>query len=134
MIPFPDVNWYAIIIASIFSVALGSFWYSPKLFGSIWMGAACCKEVEKKDVFKAFIGAFIGSLILTYILAVFIEWIGTDNAIQGAYIGFLSWLGFVATTLISPVLWEKQPLKIFGIHAGFKLVYLCLAGALLAWW
>lgn len=134
MISLPDVNLWAVLVSAVLTIVIGSFWYSPLLFGKIWMDANGIKEEEMKGAYKAYLGALISSLLTAYVLGVFINWIGADNALQGAFIGFLAWLGFVATTQFSAVLWEKKPLKLYGIHAGAMLINLIVMGALLAWW
>ena len=134
MISLPDVNLWAVLVSAILNIVIGTLWYSPLLFGKIWMEANGINEEEMKGAYKAYLGAFLNSFISAYVLSVFINWIGAENALQGAFIGFLAWLGFVATTQFSAVLWEKKPLNLYGIHAGVMLLNLIAMGALLAWW
>ena len=32
----PEINWIAVVVATLSSFALGALWYSPALFGKAW--------------------------------------------------------------------------------------------------
>ncbi len=52
--------------------------------------------------------------------------------VEGALAGVITWLGFVATTRASAVLFEKRPLGLYWINAGYDLISLALMGTILA--
>lgn len=133
---FDDVNWIAIISVAILNIILGALWYSPQVFGKIWMNSLGIKEGECQAHCSVnhYLGAFAIALVTAWVLALFINWIGAITAIEGAKVGFFVWLGFIATTHFSGVLWVKKPLKTYLIDAGFYLVNFVLAGAILAAW
>lgn len=49
-------------------------------------------------------------------------------------IGFMAWLGFVATTMLADVLYEKKNKQLAVINLLYNLVALLINGALLAVW
>ena len=53
---------------------------------------------------------------------------------DGAHVGFWVWLGFIATTYFSAVIWQKMHPKEFFIHVGYSLIALLLMGGVLAVW
>ena len=134
MLPLPEVNLIAILVGAVLTIIFGSLWYSPLMFGKLWMEETGMREEDKKGAVNAYIGGLINSFITTFVLAVIIRWIGVDNVRDGAWIGFWVWLGFVATTQFAGVLWERKSIKVFGICASFSFITLTLLGALLAWW
>src|SRR5690606_39180324 len=40
----PEINWWAVILATLSSMVIGSVWYMPKVFGAWWEKAA---RIEK---------------------------------------------------------------------------------------
>jgi hypothetical protein len=47
------------------------------------------------------------------------------------FVGFLAWIGFVATTQISEVIWGEAPFKLFLLETGCKLLILLAMGGIL---
>jgi hypothetical protein len=52
----------------------------------------------------------------------------------GAFIGFVSWLGFIAATHFPQGIYESPPPRLFAINSGYWLVGLLTIGGLLAIW
>src|SRR5262249_40556820 len=106
MIMFADINYWAVIAAAILNIILGSLWYSPYLFGTTWMELMGLKpeDCKKEGVWSCFAGGFIVGLIASYVLALLVKWTNTHTAWDGAILGFLVWLGFIATTKYSKVI------------------------------
>ena len=139
MAPPVEINHLATIVAAIASIILGMIWYSPKVFGKAWMKAAgitgkAIAAQKKKGMAKSFIGMIICALVLAYVLSVFIDYAQAVTLGAGLLVGFLVWLGFIATVQIGVVLWENKPYKLFVINTGFNLVELLIMGAIIATW
>jgi len=56
------------------------------------------------------------------------------SALEGAMLGAVVWLGFVATILINPVLFEGKSWTLYLINSGYQLVCLLVAGVILTVW
>ena len=139
MIPSVDINYWAILVASIVSMAIGFLWYSPLLFGNAWLKVSGIntKEIEKqkeKGMGKKFFASFVSTLIMTYVLALFLKYMGVTLISEGLFIGFLIWLGFTATISLGPVLWQGKPVKIFLINTSHELVCLLVMSLILTLW
>lgn len=131
------INYLAIFAAAILNMAVGYAWYGP-LFGKAWMKLTgrTKESIEKdKDQMPMVMGSmFIGALIMSYVLAVFISLTGASTAVMGAMIGFWAWLGFVATTMLQDVLYEKKNKNLAAINLGYNLTVLVIGGIILAVW
>lgn len=136
-----SVNYMAVAAAAIINMALGFVWYGP-LFGKPWMKMVGLtdKDMEKAKkggmayMGKFYAGAFVGALVMAYVLAHFTQVGGAMSVMEGATIGFWVWLGFIATTTLSGLLWESKPLNLYLLNNGYYLVLLLVNGALLATW
>ena len=76
----------------------------------------------------------IGDLIMAYILARFIEHYGVGGIGGGILIGFMAWLGFVATIMALSIRTKKKPPMLVYINAGYQLVGIVVMGAILGAW
>ncbi len=135
---YSNVNWISIVVAAIINMAVGFVWYSPMLFGKQWMKYVGMSEKDVQAAKKGMSSAYgimaVGALIMAFVLSKFVSMAGTMTATSGAMIGFWAWLGFVATSVVGGVLFEKKPWGWYYITAGFSLVVLVINGALLAVW
>lgn len=121
-----QIDWVVVVIAAIVNMIIGYVWYSKWLFGSFWHKFSKADSKHKK---QTVVYAFFVSLFLAYFLARFEALLGVTNATDGMLAGFYLWLGFSLTTEISPLIWDKQPVRVFLLHAGHKLLaYLVMGG------
>src|SRR5438309_1663754 len=99
------VNYGAIFVVAIVNMALGFVWYGP-LFGKQWMSLMGMTK-EKMDqakakggMWKGYVLAFVGSLVMGYVVSHAITFAGAYLLINGLpaglMTGFWSWLGFIA--------------------------------------
>lgn len=134
-----SVSIVSIVVAAVVTFLLGWLWYSPVLFGTIWMKEAGITKGEmtkakKKSMMGSMIGGLIGQLIMAWVLAVFISATGALGASGGMTIAFWAWLGFVATIGLGSVLWENKSAKLFWINMIHWLVVLLVQGAIIGAW
>lgn len=122
----PHIDLLSILIAAIVNMIIGVVWYSRFLFG---------RHVEEETGPKpgklAFLWSFITAIITAYILDIFIAFLGVTTVTDGMFVGFLVWLGFVATTQIGAVIWAKMHFTRFMIHSGCQLLCFLAMGGIL---
>jgi hypothetical protein len=128
-------NLWAVLVAALAFWMLGAVWYSPALFAKPWMAAlGVSPDGPKKGFAAAMISSLIGNLLSAFVLLHFILWSASDSMATGAFIGFLCWLGFFVGVQFPQSLYEKRPMVVFAINAGYWFVGLVGLGALLAVW
>jgi hypothetical protein len=129
------MNHWALLVSALFLWFLGAAWYSPALFAKPWMAALGISPGHpKKGLALGMVSSLIGDLFVALILLHFILWSGASTYLMGAFIGFLSWLGFFAAIQLPQGIYESRPFRLFAINGGYWLVGLLLIGALLAVW
>jgi hypothetical protein len=130
-----SVNWWAVIVAAIVMFVIGAIWYSPVLFAPRWRTLLGISEEQMRAALPAgMVAGIISYLVMAYILARFIIHYGTPSFGSGVLIGFMAWLGFVATVLIGQVFYERRPFALWLINNGYLLIGLLVMGAILGWW
>ena len=139
MAPSVDINYVAVLVAAVASFVIGALWYSPMLFGKMWMKLSNVtdkemKKAKEKGMSKNFAFQFLGTLVMSYILAHFVYYTQASTVLEGMLTGFWIWLGFIATVMLGIVLWEGKPWKLYFIKAAHELVALAVMGAILAVW
>ena len=123
-----QLNYIGIIVASVVSFIVGFLWYSPFLFGNVWMklNGVTKKDTEKakkKGMTKMMLLAFIGTLVTASVLNILIIMSGVSEISTAISLSFIIWLGFiVATTLLGSVLWDNKPWGLFLLNGAYWLV------------
>jgi hypothetical protein len=131
----PQFNIWAVLVSGLLFWVLGAVWFSPVLFAKPWMAAlGVVLGGDKKGFIPAMISSLIGDLITALVMMHFIVWSGASSVGTGAFIGFLCWLGFFVAIQFPQGLYERRPMVVFFIDAGYWFVGLLGVGALLAVW
>lgn len=129
----PDVNWLAVLAATVAAFVLGGLWYSPVLFGKAWQKAAGLSDETLKAGNPAVI--FGGAFVLAFIAsAMFAMFIGPMTLGPAAAAGFAAGLCWVATSFGINGLFERKPLALTLINGGYHTVQFTLIGAILGAW
>lgn len=137
-----EVNMIAILVAALASFVLGWLWYSPLLFGSMWMKEMGVskeqmekgKEDMKKKMPVVMLAGFVSQLVIAYVLAHVIAMGMLAEIGSGVSSGFWMWLGFVATIQLGMILWEGRTLKYYLINVVYWLVGLLAMAAIITYW
>lgn len=131
-----SVNYIAVLVAAFVAMGSGALWYSPVLFGKPWMALLnkTPESMDKSQANRAYAVTFVMAVLTSYVLARFIQYTGANTIILGLQTGFWVWLGFVATTIATNMLFEGKSIKLYLINVGYHLVNLLAMGALLATW
>ena len=134
---FP-INYFAVVVSAIASMAIGFIWYSPVLFGKAWMKLSNIdpkKMAEaNKHMAKMYSISFVAAIVTAVVLSLFLDYALAATALEALLVGFFAWLGFVATTLISSVLFEGKPWAAFLINSGYQLASLLTMSLILTLW
>ena len=156
-----EINFVALLLAAIVTLVVGFIWYSPKVFGTIWMKETGMTEekAQKGNMVKIFGLTLVFSLLIAFFVpSLVIHQIGvlqsaggnnTDEAYlafmqvhghaflsakHGALHGFICGLLFVLPIIAINSLFEQKSWKYILITAGYWIVSLSLMGAIICAW
>lgn len=131
-----EVTFLPILVAGIAVTIFGSLWYSPYVFGTMWMRDAgitpeMAERGKRRMGWYVFL-AFLGAMLIAYVMNYFgISW-GVYDWIGALELAFWCWAGFTLPVLLSSVLWEHKPFRYFLINSIYWLVaFVVIAFALL---
>ena len=127
----PHVSWLAVVVAAAATFVLGAVWYSPILFGRAWQTLVGLSDEDlKKGVGRAFAGAAVCALIGSTNLAFFL---GADASLAfGVGAGAATGFGWIATSLTTTFLFERRPMRLIAIEAGYHAVSYTMMGAIIS--
>jgi len=134
------VNIWAVVACAVASMIIGSIWYGP-LFGKMYMSAmgmdqwsAEKKAAMQKKMVWSYLGQFIASLVMFYVLGTFIVWSAPRlNVAFAMWVSFFMWLGFVVPMAFGATLWGGKKVA-FWLTIGNMLITLLVAGAIFGAW
>ncbi|MAE13157.1 hypothetical protein CMO92_01210 [Candidatus Woesearchaeota archaeon] len=136
---YTTVELWAVVVAALVSMVLGAAWYSPGMFGKMWIKLSGFtkkdqERAEEEGMGSRYFLGFLSSLVMSFVLAVMIRIVGAGSGVSGAIVGFWLWLGFIATTTLGMVLWERKPFQLYLLNNGYSLMSLLVMGVMLGLW
>ena len=135
----PEINYWAVLLAMLSSMLVGSVWYSPKVFGTRWSKLA---NVDMDKPASAAVMPIITTVIVSFITA----WVLAGAAsiawhfYEGSY--FVSalvtsvalWAGFTAARFITHDAFEGRPTNLTMMNIAHELVTLLVMAIIIGVW
>lgn len=119
---FLGISLIPVVLAAIADMVIGACWYSPFLFGPIWMKDAGIKNFDMKAARKSMAYQAASALVMSFILAYLLKQNNITTTDAGIELTFLLWLGFVVTTNAMKVIFEKGKFSVYGITVSYQLI------------
>ena len=137
-----EINYVGIVVATIVTFILGGLWYSPLMFGKIWMQIMECDTLSQEELKKMQkkMAPFYGlqlllTLMTTVVLSIFITDVLNSDA-DTYFMTALIWAGFIVPTQIAGVVWANTKQKFWAkqifIMISFQLVAIMLSAWILS--
>lgn len=134
MMALTATNWVGILVAAVVAMIIGFIWYSPMLFGKRWMKLSGISQANASKMMKNplnMVGMFIAVIISALVLQLFILHSAITTVTGGIVLGFLVWIGFVATTNFGMAAMSGKPWSLYIIQNIHLLIGLMVMGAIL---
>jgi hypothetical protein len=130
------INYLAIILAVVAAAIVSTVWYSPLLFGHLWMqyramhGAAVANATI--PAWKT-LAELVREVVVASVLAHFVRQSRIVDWKAALGLGFCAWLGFPVAMLVGASLWDNKPWMLTVIHGGDWLVKMLVMPVILSW-
>ena len=131
------LNWWAILLSTVSSVAVGFLWYDKRAFGKVWMKLVglSTKQVNStagmaNTITWMVIVSFISVVALGYLMKV----AGINGFLNGLVFGACVGAVFRLGTHIIHDGFSRRPAALTIINGGHDIIALSVVGALLGTW
>jgi hypothetical protein len=126
------VNFVSLLLAAAAALGFGALWYSPVLFGLRWANLTGVDEEMAKGSTASYAIYFLALLLQAYITAIVLFYFESTSVLDGLWVGFLIWLGFLATGSVGIILWERKPAGLYVINNGYMLLSSLIISVIIA--
>lgn len=128
-----DLNLWAILAAAAANFVIGGMWYSPALFGKVWMRANGFTDEDLRRGSPAVIFG-VAALFCLVMAANLAAFLGGPDTTVGFAVGaaVAAGLGWAAMGLGVIALFERRSWSYILIHAGYLTVSFAAMGLILA--
>src|ERR1051325_298804 len=132
MSAIPSVNLIAVVVAAVVAFVSGGIYWGvianplTKLLGGV--------PDPGKMPPAALIASFLTRVMVAYVLAIFLKYADDQDALSGAAIALLAWIGFVLTISIGQASFRQISWSQFIVNAGESLLGYALMGVIIGAW
>ncbi|TBX69606.1 DUF1761 domain-containing protein [Flavobacterium silvisoli] len=155
-----NVNFLALLLASLSTLVVGFIWYNPKVFGTIWMKETGLTPEDGKDfnMIKIFGLSIVYAFLISFVLQMVtihqfgaLGMVGGDpskalpsyNAFMadygtayrtfkhGAFHGFMTGLLMIFPVIGTGALYEQKSFKYVMVTSGFWIVCFTIMGGII---
>ena len=126
----PEINWIAVIVATLSTMVVGSIWYMPRAFGNWWQKAARVETTSNAvtAIVITVIVSFISAWVLAGAAAIAQEFYGGNFLLNTVITALILWAGFTAARFITHDAFENRPRMLTLLNISHELVtYLVMA-------
>lgn len=135
----PEINYWAVLLAMISSMIVGSIWYTPKVFGTRWAKLA---NVDLSGSAKSAVWPIVTTLIVSFVTAWVlagasaIAWHFYEGSffVAAVVTAILLWAGFTAARFITHDAFEGRPTALTTMNIAHELVTLVIMALLIGVW
>ncbi len=135
---FASINWIAVVLCVLTNLVVGTIWYNPKTFYPAWAKAKGrpMNQGAGANMTTIYVLTIVAALVISIAMAFVVKSIGGAmpggvNLVNGALVGFMMWLGFIAPAYLINSLFAGPAYKAWAIEIGEYLVVFLIMGAIL---
>lgn len=132
----PEINYWAVLVATVGSMIVGSLWYTPKLFGRRWAKLA---DVNMENgswmpIIVAVLMSFVTAWVLAGAVAIAWHFYGGSFFVSAIVTAVALWAGFTAARLITHYGFEERPTGLTTLNLAYELVTVLMIAVIIGVW
>lgn len=132
---FGELNWLAVIVATIAWFAFSAIWYSVPPLSKAWARAAKVDVTEEgPPLALLFIPTLIGYFVTTVVIGLLVAAIGADSLADGVILGIVLGIGFGMVGALVNQVYESKGNSYFLINGVNAVIAYAIVGGILAVW
>ena len=135
----PEINYWAVLLATVAAMVIGSTWYTPKVFGTRWMKLAkVAPPTSSASAWLPILVSIVLAFLLAWVLAgaVTIAWHFYGGSYLSASIvtALTLWAGLTAGRIITHDVFEGRPTQLTVLTLGYELVIVLVMSVIIGVW
>ena len=127
-----QVNWMAILVATIVGFVLGGLWFSPVMFSNRWMAALDKPKEQLGKPGPALVLSFVVTLVTATALAVLLRIMPLTTTPGALRLGLTIGVVFYALATASDYAYTGWPRTIYWIQASYHVVMIAVMAVIIA--
>ncbi len=135
----PEINYWAVLLATASSMVVGSIWYTPRVFGTRWAKLA---NVDMDRPAASAVMPIVVTVMMSFITAWVLAGASTIawHFYDGGYLlaalltALILWAGFTAARFITHDAFEGRPSSLTVINIAHELVTVVVMGLIIGVW
>jgi hypothetical protein len=137
----PEINYWAVLLATLSTMVVGSVWYMPKVLGDRWAKLAKVDMNADKTAVQAWmpiivtvIVSFISAWVLAGSTTIAWHFYGGGYLWTAVITAVLLWAGFIAARFITHDAFEGRPSSLTVINIAHELVTVLVMALIIGLW
>jgi hypothetical protein len=126
----PEINIWAVLLATLSSMIVGAIWYARPVFGNWWIKAAKVDMDRNASavvpIIVTLVVSFISALVLAGSAAIAQEFYGGNFLLNSIVTAIILWAGFTAARFITHDAFEGRPAGLTLLNISHELVTLVI--------
>lgn len=124
----PDINIWAVLLATLSTMVVGSVWYTPKVFGTRWMKliGTTPEKINAGNtvvpIVLTVIVSFVSALVLAGAVDIAHGFYGGSWFVNALVTAVFLWAGFTAARFVTHDAFERRPAALTLMNIAHELV------------
>lgn len=132
---FGELNWLAVVVATIAWFAFSAIWYSIPPLSKAWANAAGVDTTgDGPPLVLLFIPTLIGYFVTTIVIGLLVAGVGAETVSDGIVLGVVLGVGFGMVGALVNQVYESKGSAYFLINGLNAVIAFGIVGAILAAW
>jgi hypothetical protein len=132
---FSELNWLAVIVATIAWFAFSAIWYSVPPLSKAWQSASKVDMAEDGPPLAVlFIPTLIGYFVTTVVIGLIVEAIGITEVGDGVVLGIVLGIGFGAVSALVTQVYERKGSNYWLINGLNAVIAYVIVSVILTVW
>jgi hypothetical protein len=135
----PEINYWAVLLATLSSMVVGTIWYAKGVFGTRWSKLA---NVDMDRPGSSAVGPIVVTVLVSFVTAWVlagastIAWhfYGGSYLMAAMFTALILWAGFTAARMITHDAFEGRPSALTTMNIGHELVTIAVMGLIIGVW
>src|SRR5688572_26127532 len=138
----PEINFWAVLLATLSSLVVGSVWYTPRVFGNYWrrvakvtgaggFGGPGDARAAVKPILVTLVVSFVSAWVLAGSAAISQHFYGGNFLANTLITAVILWAGFTAARFITHDAFEGRPAGLTALNCAHELVTYLVMGLII---